>query len=76
MFSCLALRFFKGAGLDALRTDTVGSQDELRCGAIPGHGMPCPYECDGQVKGAQLKLAATKSKPWFARVFPQTVEPL
>jgi hypothetical protein len=50
------------AAAPTLRTDTVGSQGELRCSAIHGHGMPCPHEGKDQVNGAQLKLAATNSK--------------
>ena len=28
-----------------------------------GHGTPCPYADNCKIKGAQLKLAATESKP-------------
>src|SRR5277367_1744327 len=38
-----------------------------------GHGMPCPY--DGKVKGAQLKLAATKASATSKSKSTSTSEP-
>jgi len=46
------------------RWDFWGGRDfrgGCACGAIHGHGMPCPYEGNSKVNGAQLKLAATEA---------------
>jgi len=46
-----------------------------------GNGCPVPqngtgrYRFKGKVQGAQLKLAATNSKPRPTFIFPQTVKP-